>query len=224
MKNFCSQCGKPIQENADFCTHCGASITGKAPTKPRLVEKRERVLGNGNANRAKRKRMMFIVAGIGLVGGWIYFNVPKKGNPVIADSPVVTSPAYYGQNAQQMVDVSAKVENGKVIIPVSLVKEKRFVRFMYGDSFAGLPMLAYVTNDGKVVTAVSMCEPCNSTAFHIVGDKIICNSCGTTWELNDLEEVSGSCGRYPPEVIPNTVVGNDIQIDAKAVQQWQRRI
>jgi uncharacterized membrane protein len=224
MTNFCSQCGKPVQQNADFCTKCGASISGKLPAKPRLVEKRERVIGKGFPARTKHKRAIFIVAGVALIGGWVYFNLPKIGNAVIAASPVVTGAAYYSQNVQQMVNISAKVENGKVILPMDVVKEKRFVRFLYGDPLSGISLLAYVTNEGKVVTAISLCEPCNSKAFHIKGDKIICNSCGTTWVLNDLEAISGSCGKYPPDALPNTIAGNDIQIEEQLIARWQRRI
>ncbi len=40
--------------------------------------------------------------------------------------------------------------------------------------------LAYIAPDGKLVTAVSFCEPCRSTRFHVVGYNIFCNTCGTT--------------------------------------------
>lgn len=69
-----------------------------------------------------------------------------------------------------------------------------------------------------------MCEPCNSTEFHIEGNNLICNSCGTTWNLNDLNAISGSCGRYPPDPIPSMVVGNEIQIDEYLVTNWKRRV
>ena len=224
MANFCSECGKPIAENTNFCTSCGASITGKGPTKAQWQDKREKVLGKqGNGHTSLTKRF-FWIAGALLLGGWIYFNLPKSGNAVIKALPVVTNAVYYGPAGQQMMNIPSKVENGKIVIPLDLLKEKKFIRFMYGDGSSGLPLLAYISSEGKIVTAVSLCEPCNSTAFHIKGDKIICNSCGSTWELNNLEAVSGSCGRYPPDALPNVVVGNEIQIDEQLVARWQRRV
>ena len=209
---------------ASFCTNCGASLTGKTAVKAQWQDKREKVLGkqqNGGKNRVK---VLIWTAAIAFLGGWLYLNLPESGNPVIKASPVVTNAVYYAPTAQQMTNIPVKVENGKITISLELLKEKKFVRFMHGDASSGLPLLAYISSEGKIVTAVSMCEPCNSTDFHIKGDKLICNSCGSTWELNTLTAVSGSCGRYPPDAVPNTVAGNEIRIDEQIVARWQRRI
>lgn len=235
---WCSQCGKAVTQDANFCTSCGASITGKprpsvggqAPQKTQWQEKprsdsfrgkREKVLGKQGKNRTK---LFLWIVGIAAVGGWFYANLPERGNPVIKASPIVTNAMYYGSTPLQMTPVLVKVENGKIIIPLDVLKDKKFIRFTYGDPTYGTPLLAYISSEGKIITAVSVCEPCNSTAFHIRGDKIICNSCGSTWELNDLEAVSGSCGRYPPDAVPNTVVGNEVQVDEQIVARWQRRV
>jgi hypothetical protein len=123
-----------------------------------------------------------------------------------------------------MFDIPSRVEEGKIIIPLDVVKERKFVAFNYTTPTNVVPLLAYVSGEGKIVTAVSMCEPCNSKRFHMKGDKLICNSCGTTWEVDNLEAVSGSCGKYPPDALPNIVVGDQIQIDAQTVATWQRRV
>ncbi|MBI3111173.1 MAG: DUF2318 domain-containing protein [Ignavibacteriales bacterium] len=224
MGNFCPECGKPLQGNANFCTGCGTSITGRAPAKVEWQDKRQKVLGGQQGNRKGWARTLLWVAGIAFLGGWLYMNLPESGNPVIKTSPVVVGAAFYSQTAQQMEKVSAKVDNGKIIIPLDILKAKKFIKFLHGDAASGLPMLAYISSEGKIVTAVSMCEPCNSTDFHIKGDKLICNSCGSTWELNTLTAVSGSCGRYPPDAVPNTVAGNEIRIDEQIAARWQRRI
>lgn len=223
MANFCSQCGKPVQPDAHFCTSCGTSFSGQVPARTQWQDKRERVLGKtASGKKIGPKTIVFSVAAL-LIGAWVYANLPESGNPIIKASPVVTNPVFYGGTPQQMAAVSAKVENGKVILPLDIVKEKIIVRFVYGDPQYGTPLLAYISTEGKVITAISVCEPCNSTAFHIQDDKIICNSCGTTWKLDNLEAVSGSCGRYPPDPLPNTVTGNEIQIDEQTVARWQRR-
>ncbi len=241
MSTFCSQCGKPVIQDANFCTNCGASIAGKprqhpggqAPAKAQwqdksrsdaFRDKREKVLGKQHNGGKNRTKLLLWIVGIAAVGGWFYANLPESGNPVIKASPVVANAMYYGSTPLQMTPVLVKVENGKIIIPLDVLKDKKFIRFAYGDPAYGTPLLAYISSEGKIVTAVSVCEPCNSTAFHIKGDKIICNSCGSTWELNDLEAVSGSCGRYPPDAVPNTVIGNEIQIDEQIIARWQRRI
>lgn len=224
MATFCSDCGKPVVPDADFCTNCGASITGKTAARTQWQDKRAKVLGKQQHGGKRRTKFVLWAIGIPLVIGWVYSNLPDGGNPVIQASPVVTKAVPYGSAGQHMTNIPAKVENGKIIIPLDMLREKKFVRFIYGDAPAGTPMLAYISAEGKIVTAVSMCEPCNSTAFHIKGDKLICNFCGSTWELNDLEAVSGSCGRYPPDAMANEVVGNDIRIDEQAIARWRRRI
>ena len=117
-----------------------------------------------------------------------------------------------------------KVENGKIIIPLNDIKKEKFVSFTYNGNNGTVPLLAYISEEGKVITAISMCEPCNSTTFHIKSNELVCNSCGTTWEIDNLEAISGSCGKYPPDPIPSIVVGDEVQINEHSVTNWRRRI
>lgn len=123
-----------------------------------------------------------------------------------------------------MVDVVAKVENGKISIPVHTVKEKKMVRFEYEGKGGKIPLVAYITPSGRVVTAISMCEPCRSTRFHINENKMVCNACYTEWELETLKGIKGGCLNYPPDVIPSTVEGDHIRIDVRIVDQWKPRV
>ncbi|MDP2884730.1 MAG: Fe-S-containing protein [Ignavibacteria bacterium] len=224
MAISCSACGKAIESSTRFCTSCGAPVSERAQSKGNRQEKRERVLGKQQSGERNRTTLITTGLVVAVIGGWVVLNLPSSGNPVLKALPVVATPAQYSRAGQQMAAIQVRIENGKVNLPLDEVKEKKFVKFTYGNAASGLPMLAYVSGEGKIVTAVSVCEPCNSNAFHIKGDKIICNSCGSTWELNTLEAVSGSCGKYPPDVVPNTIVGKDIQIDVQIVARWQRRV
>lgn len=224
MAHFCSRCGKPVEENSRFCSSCGEPLTGHTPAKANWQDKREKVLGKQQSGHKNGAPVVVTSLVVIAIGGWVFLNLPSSGNPVLEALPVVAPPAQYSRTGQQMAVVQAGVSAGKVILPLDVVKERKFVKFTYGDPAFGLPLLAYVSGEGKIVTAVSICEPCNSTTFHIKADKIICNSCGSTWELNTLEAVSGSCGKYPPDALPNTVVGNEIQIDEQIVARWQRRV
>src|SRR3989339_752731 len=172
MAHFCSACGKSIDPGSLFCTSCGAPISQNAESKGARQHKREKVLGKQQSG--GRNRTTVIVTGFVAVaiGALVFVNLPSGGNPVLKALPVVATPAQYSRTGQQMAQIQVTIENGKVIVPLDEVKEKKFVRFMYGDAASGLPLLAYVSGEGKIVTAVSMCEPCNSTAFHIKGDKL----------------------------------------------------
>jgi len=224
MANFCSQCGKPAIQDADFCTQCGASLTGKNHVRKDWKSKREKVMGTSAPSKKPWTKRLVIVGLIAVAVGWVYINMPGSGNATIKAQPVVAEPASYSPAGQQMIDTPARVENGKIIVPLDLVIEKKFVAFNYQSPYNVVPLLAYVSGEGKIVTAISMCEPCNSQRFHMKGEDIVCNSCGTTWKIDNLEPVNGSCSKYPPDAVANTVLGNEIQIDERLAAQWQRRI
>jgi uncharacterized protein len=129
---------------------------------------------------------------------------------------------YAGQTIP-MTDIVAKVEKGKISIPLDLVKEKKMVRFEYEGNGVKIPLLAYVTLAGRVVTAISMCEPCRSTRFHIQDKTLVCNACNTEWSLETLKGIQGGCVNYPPEVIPSTVEKDRVLIEEKVVLGWKPR-
>lgn len=150
-------------------------------------------------------------------------SLPSYANPIIEQQPVVTGVVQYPASPTQMKPVPVKTENGKIILPLEMVLEKKFVAFDYQSPRGAIPLLAYLSPEGKVITAVSMCEPCNSTRFHIRSDELVCNSCGTTWALDNLAGISGACQEYPPDPLPSIIDGNEIQIEETAVASWTPR-
>lgn len=126
--------------------------------------------------------------------------------------------------AIKMKDIKVEVTGGKIIVPLSTIKRDRLVYFEYKDkSSRTVPLLAYVGPSGKIITATSVCEPCRSTRFHIEGDTLICNTCGTVWNLETHEGVSGGCTAFPPQIIVNQVKGDKVLIDEDAVAKWKPR-
>jgi uncharacterized membrane protein len=155
------------------------------------------------------------------VGYWI-IDGNTGSNPKVSTQPKLNEKVDYAGQSVRMADIQAKVENGKITIPLNELKEKNMVRFEYQGN--GVPLLAYVTPSGRVVTAVSMCEPCRSTRFHINDRNIVCNACGTEWNLETLKGIQGGCLNYPPDVIPSTIEKDRIQIDEKIITQWKPRV
>jgi len=161
-----------------------------------------------------------ILAGVGY---WI-IQGNSGANPRVSSQPKVTGKVDYAGQTVRMTDIQAKVEKGKISIPLDVVKEKKMVRFEYENNGVKIPLLSYITQSGRVVTAVSMCEPCRSTRFHINDKKIVCNACATEWNLETLKGIQGGCLNYPPDVIPSTIEKDRIQIDEKNVTQWRPRV
>jgi hypothetical protein len=176
----------------------------------------------------KRKpfRIFFQVASAAVVigAGFVWMLPLDVRAQILSPSPPRASDkTEYWSKAIKMTDVPAKVENGKISIPLDGVKEKKIVRFEYPGNGVKIPLLSYVTDRGKIVTAVSICEPCRSTRFHIKDKSIVCNSCYTEWTLDTLKGIKGGCLKYPPDVIPHSAENGEIVIDEKTVALWKPR-
>ena len=215
----CPKCHTKNEDSSQFCKKCGFNF--KSST---FEDKREKVLGE---KKRKNPWVMVSLAVIAIaLGGIAYWLIhgDSGANSKISSQPKVSEKVDYTGQTIAMTDVLVRVENGKITIPVETVLEKKMVRFEYEGSGVKIPLLSYVTRSGKVITAVSMCEPCRSTRFHIKGTTLVCNACGTEWNLETLKGIQGGCLNYPPDVIPSTLVQNQIQIEEKIVAQWKPRV
>jgi len=216
--NPCPRCKTKNDDSNRFCKECGVPLAGSS-----LQDKKEKVLGD-KKKKSPWVRVTLIVVAVVLAG--VAYWVVKEGTR--SDSKVgspqgVKGVDYTGQSIQ-MEDIQAKVENGNISIPLDVVKAKKMVRFEYEGNGLKIPLLSYITMAGRVVTAISMCEPCRSTRFHIKDKTLVCNACYTEWNLETLKGIQGGCMNYPPEVIPNTVENDRIVIDEKVVVGWKPRV
>jgi len=215
----CPKCQTKNQDSSNFCKKCGFQLSGSS-----FQDKKEKVLGK------KKKRPYWVpvflaaVAAILVVVGYWVVQGNTRANPKVSSQPKVSDKVDYAGQSIRMTDVQASVEKGIISIPLEVVKEKKMVRFEYENNGFRMPLLAYLAPSGRVVTAVSLCEPCRSTRFHIEDKKIVCNACATEWNLETLKGIQGGCLNYPPDVIPSTIDKDRIQIDEKIVAQWKPRI
>jgi hypothetical protein len=215
----CPKCETKNQDSNRFCKKCGFQLSNSS-----FQDKKEKVLGE------KKRKSYWVPASLAIIaiallgiGYWV-IQGNTETNPKVSSQPKVDSGVNYTGQTIRMADIQAKVQNGKISIPLSEVIEKRMVRFEYSGNGVNIPLLAYVTQSGRVVTAVSMCEPCRSTRFHINDKKIVCNACATEWNLETLKGIQGGCLNYPPDVIPSTIDKGSIQIDEKIITQWRPRV
>ena len=215
----CPKCQTKNQDSSRFCKKCGFQLSNSS-----FQDKKEKVLGE-----KKRKpywvpvSLVIIAIALAAIGYWV-IQGNTGTNPKVSSQPKVDSSVNYTGQTIRMTDIQAKVQNGKISIPLDVVKEKKMVRFEYQANGVSVPLLSYITPSGKVVTAVSMCEPCRSTRFHINDKKIVCNACATEWNLETLKGIQGGCLNYPPDVIPSTIDKGSIQIDEKIITQWRPRV
>lgn len=215
---LCPKCQTKNQDTSNFCKKCGFKLKDSE-----LQEKKEKVLG-------EKKKTYWIPIILGLVVisliGVAYWIIQEKtvSASKVSSQPKISGKFDYKGQTIMMADISAKVEGGRILIPINMVKEKKLVRFIYEGNEVKIPLLAYITPSGRVITAISMCEPCRSTRFHINGNKIVCNACYTEWDIETLKGIQGGCLNYPPDMIPSMIEGDFIRIDEKFVNQWKPRV
>ena len=62
-----------------------------------------------------------------------------------------------------------------------------------------LPLIIISTPKGKTISGIRVCEPCLSFSFQMIEGKYLrCDLCGTLWDIETLQGISGGCMNYPP--------------------------
>ncbi len=174
-----------------------------------------------------RTKAVYAALGLLLLAGMVIVfvnSLPGGEHPVIKNQPTVADAQSYDGIKLTMTPVSSKLENGFIVISLSDVIEKKMVSFTYEGKTKTVDLVAYINPQGKLVTSIAMCEPCNSKSFHTESQELVCDNCGTRWNFTTLEGISGTCQKYPPDPIPSEIVAGQIRISQKAVEDWKLRI
>ncbi len=192
-------------------------------------EKRDRFV---NENQPKSKAGTYFLIGVlgfAIVVVGAFFALRKPAGPPWA---IKVDGVSYAGKTLQTEKVPVEFSGGKVTLKLDDIKNKKLVTFdvpgikfalANGTSFDYLPILAYVSPIGNVIVAASLCEPCSGTEFSISNDTLVCNSCGTTWDLERLKGIQGGCPDHPPEVLEYKAEGDKIVLDEARLKQWQPR-
>ncbi len=200
----------------------------------RLAESRDRFESAGQFPVKKlivAAVLLFGLLGGGITGYGLLFGPEEVGGPQVMES--VSYPPE-GAEINRLSDGVEQTEAG-VTFALSDLKDNLIVGLDYQRTSplpedyqlaAGgnvLPVLAYVTPKGRMVTATSFCEPCRSTDFHLDGNLLVCDVCYTRWDVSTLLGVSGGCFDYPPEEVTASISGDQVTISAPDLEAWQPR-
>lgn len=186
---------------------------------------------NKFANQKQPRRGTYFLIGLAaaaaiVVGAFMLFG--KSGSEGLTNVGAVN----YGSAAVDFSAVEAEDSGDKIVLDLNEIKNKKSLTFDVqgvnftlnnGTAFDYLPLLAYVSDKGNIVVAASLCEPCSGVTFHIEGDQLVCNACGTRWSLDGLQGISGGCTTYPPEMIDYNIEGDKLIIDRAVLENWQPR-
>ena len=178
----------------------------------------------------KSKTALFSIVGLLAViimtaSYFLFANNDSTSSSVKAAVDIGQKINYSPNDKLQQTVVQSKVENGKAIVAtLSTVKDKKFIWTEYKANGKRIPLTAFIQPDGKVMVAVSYCEPCKGETFHITGNQIVCNVCGTTWDLQRLKGLSGGCQSYPPDALTYSLNGDNLEIPQTVLDAWAPRV
>jgi len=209
----CPVCGSETAEDAAVCPVCGSSSSEGGAA------------GNPAAPAGTRLRSWVTKGVLALVlcsGLWLFYREAfRRYAPVIADQPDVEAPAPPPGKIESTM-IEARVDGNAIVIPLRAVVERRIVRFADPTGTLGVPLLAYLTPSGRLVTAVSISENCRSDDFYLEGEDIHCAHCPSYWNASSLEAYA-CCQRYYPDPLPSTVSNGQVRILADVVRRWKPR-
>jgi hypothetical protein len=211
----CAQCGTQMDPSAGICRECGSKVhLQEGEPLPRALQ----------SERFRRWIVRAMMTGVVLGGVLIFANqLLRTYNPIIAEQPTVAMTAVASDERINSVSVKAHMEGGFITISLNEVKEHLLVCFFDPDGKQEIPLIAYITPTGKLVTAMSISEHCGSRDFYLQGNDIHCSNCPSYWNMASLEAYA-CCARYYPDPLPSSLVGDRIRIDARIVRQWQSRL
>lgn len=208
----CTQCGAVITEGQKFCSSCGHPVEqSSAAAQP------------GSKKKSKVAPRLFLAAVLLL--GLTYFAITLTRNyhPVIADQPSVGYGTNPGQGKIMSFKTTASLDGNDIVINVDEVTKHGIIRFPDPEGIQTVPILAYVTPRGKIVTAMSISESCRSDDFYLEGKTIHCASCPSYWDMESLEAYA-CCQKYYPDPIPSRVERGVLKIPKNVVREWRTRL
>jgi uncharacterized membrane protein len=211
----CHSCGSEVKEGMKFCPQCGGSLA--------VVERADTL--EVKKSKPKVRLIALAIMAVVFIGGLsIYWGVAfREFHPVIKNQPSVVVAINYGvQEKIPSTQIEATMDQGFITIPLQKVMDLKLVRFYDPEAKQMLPLIAYITPEGKLVTAMSKSEVCQSEDFYLEGHNIHCASCPSYWNMSSLEAYA-CCQRYYPDPIPSVIVGNEVRIDAERVRHWRPR-
>ena len=178
----------------------------------------------------QKNKKPFIVGGIGIAVGaailFFIFGGGQKEDKNYFGDPVLAQRSYIGE-VVATTKIDPVIENGQIMIPLDVVDQNNNISFeIENDEGFLVPIMVYVTPTGRIFAGSSMCEPCRGRTFSLGGETLICDTCRTTYTIEDQQFISGAkvCGEYPPVNMNPKIENNRVIIELEEVLTWRPRI
>jgi len=130
----------------------------------------------------------------------------KKKNIVIAIMVIALGIAAYNalfadKDGNDIASSGKSVANanGDMEIPISEITEDASF-FAYNELDSEMEVIAVKASDGTIRTAFNTCQVCYSSGrgYYVQeGDRLVCQNCGNTFGMDDVEVTKGGCNPVP---------------------------
>ncbi|MDD4251279.1 MAG: DUF2318 domain-containing protein [Candidatus ainarchaeum sp.] len=111
-------------------------------------------------------------------------------------------------------------------VKISLNEINNEARF-YEYEYHGTKILFFVVkaSDGSIKTAFDACDVCFSEhkGYRQEGNDMVCNNCGNKYSIDGLGKQTKGGGGCWPGYLPNKVIGNEIVISKKDLENGENR-
>jgi nitrite reductase/ring-hydroxylating ferredoxin subunit len=119
--------------------------------------------------------------------------------------------------------IQAQITGDTVTIPVSTLDKYSNVKFLVKTATSNMAFMAYKYGDKTFVRA-DLCVPCGSESFTIKGSTLVCDACGTVFDIQTGKGLRGvsACQGYPKQpVIFQVIDGNIVMNGADLAAAFQ---
>ena len=108
---------------------------------------------------------------------------------------------FTGGNGSETVSSVQSVtnESGDMEIPISDITEDASF-YAYDELESKMEVIAVKASDGTIRTAFNTCQVCYSSGkgYYVQeGDQLVCQNCGNTFSMDDVEVTRGGCNPVP---------------------------
>jgi uncharacterized protein len=178
---------------------------------------KQRIASNG-----KKVIMGFFTVVMAILALLVFQFITFEEHGVIAQQPFISEPVYYTGEILGMTEIQSDKREGYFILSLEDIRLNKFVRAWYDAPTTQLPIIAYISPKGRLVTAIGVTEPCGESDYTIVDDHIHCGSCTGEWDMNTMQAF-GACPKYYPLPIQSSIDGSTVLIAEADLQNWRRR-
>ena len=177
-----------------------------------------------------KSKLPLIALGLGviLIAALIFVKAgnKEKVEGVFFGDQVAATRSYVGEFIS-MTAIEPNLEAQTVKLSLDEIDKNNIVFFeVENNENQPVPLMAYITPSGRLFVGSSLCEPCKGRTFSLAGETLVCDTCRTTYDVENHEYISGSpvCGKYPPVNMNPKVVNGEVIIQLEDILSWRSRI